>query len=352
MKRVALILGAATLLVTGLFVATNAYAANLLSNPGFESGNLSGLVLHRLRLRRRHHARAHRLLRPQRQRHAVRHRPVHARPSPSQPSTAYTLSGWVRGSYVYLGVPAAPSTWTPRPRAYTKLTVPFTTTAGQTSIQVYLHGWYGTGAYNADDIALDGPRQPAHHHARPPPPRRRRAPPASASPDEARRPRPPPDHAAAGHRPAQARPHRLPPRQLRQRLRLHAHGRHPRRLGHHRPRLRRADQRHLRRHPLQPLLRRRMPGRRVRRRVPRRHQGQAGPGQEGADLHRRRRTARSSSPPPPPATRSSAPSAPSSTGGASTGSTSTSRATRSSLNAGDSDFRNPTTPSWSTSSAP
>ena len=42
MKRIALILGAGILLVTGLLVTTNAYAANLLTNPGFESGSLSG----------------------------------------------------------------------------------------------------------------------------------------------------------------------------------------------------------------------------------------------------------------------------------------------------------------------
>ncbi|WP_426504123.1 chitinase [Dactylosporangium sp. McL0621] len=158
-KRAALILGAATLLVTGLFVATNAYAANLLSNPGFESGNLSGWSCTGSGS-------------------AAVTTPVHtgtyalngnATTSDTaqctqtvtvQPNTAYTLSGWVRGSYVYIGVTGGASTWTPAATAYTKLTVPFTTTAGQTSIQVYLHGWYGTGAYNADDIALDGPGTP------------------------------------------------------------------------------------------------------------------------------------------------------------------------------------------------
>ena len=72
-------------------------------------------------------------------------------------NTAYTLSAWVRGSYVYLGVTGGASTWTPSASAYTKLSVSFTTTAGQTSAQVFLHGWYGTGTYNADDVELDGP---------------------------------------------------------------------------------------------------------------------------------------------------------------------------------------------------
>ena len=154
MKRTALILGAAILLVTGLLVTTNAYAANLLTNPGFESGSLSGWSCTGTGS-------------------GVVTSPVHsgsyalngnATASDSaqctqtvavQPSTAYTLTGWVRGSYVYLGVTGGASTWTTG-TGYSKLTVPFTTAAGQTSVQVYLHGWYGTGAYNADDVSLAG----------------------------------------------------------------------------------------------------------------------------------------------------------------------------------------------------
>ncbi|MCP3759829.1 carbohydrate binding domain-containing protein [Streptomyces sp. TBY4] len=74
-----------------------------------------------------------------------------------QPSTTYTLSAWVRGSYVYLGVTGGASTWTPSAAAYTKLTVSFTTGASQTSAEIYLNGWYGQGTYHADDITLDGP---------------------------------------------------------------------------------------------------------------------------------------------------------------------------------------------------
>jgi len=72
------------------------------------------------------------------------------------PNTAYTLSGWVEGSYVYLGVVGGASTWTPGATSYTQLTVPFTTGASQTSVQVFLHGWYGTGTYFADDVSLSG----------------------------------------------------------------------------------------------------------------------------------------------------------------------------------------------------
>lgn len=74
-----------------------------------------------------------------------------------QPNTTYTLSAWVRGNYVYLGVTGGSSTWTPSATAYTKLTVSFTTGASQTSAEVYVNGWYGQGTYYADDISLDGP---------------------------------------------------------------------------------------------------------------------------------------------------------------------------------------------------
>ncbi|MEU6842146.1 carbohydrate binding domain-containing protein [Streptomyces sp. NPDC046716] len=74
-----------------------------------------------------------------------------------QPNTTYTLSGWVRGGYAYLGVDGGGSTWTQSPSAYAQLTVKFTTGASQTSATVYTHGWYGQGTYYADDISLDGP---------------------------------------------------------------------------------------------------------------------------------------------------------------------------------------------------
>ncbi|WP_354640618.1 chitinase [Kitasatospora camelliae] len=77
------------------------------------------------------------------------------------PNTAYTLSAWVKGSYVYLGVNGGASTWTPGTGGgYQKLTVSFTTGAGQTSATVYTHGWYGQGTYHADDVSLDGPGAP------------------------------------------------------------------------------------------------------------------------------------------------------------------------------------------------
>nr|WP_203690304.1 carbohydrate binding domain-containing protein [Streptomyces sp. SID12488] len=151
------LLGSATLALAGaVALPGTAQAANILSNPGFESGSLSpwtctgnlGQIVSS---------------------------PVHggtkslagaasssdnAKCSQTitvRANTAYTLSGWVRGSYVYLGVDGGPSTWTTSPSAYAQLSVPFTTGAAQTTATVYTHGWYGQGTYQADDISLDGP---------------------------------------------------------------------------------------------------------------------------------------------------------------------------------------------------
>ncbi|MEV7176142.1 carbohydrate binding domain-containing protein [Kitasatospora sp. NPDC093679] len=133
-----------------------AQAANLLTNPGFESGTLSGWSCTGGL-------------------GSVVGSPVHsgskalaAAASASdtaqctqtvsvQPNTTYTLSGWVRGNYVYLGVTGGASTWTPSAASYQQLSVTFTTGASQTSAQIFTHGWYGQGTYYADDISLDGP---------------------------------------------------------------------------------------------------------------------------------------------------------------------------------------------------
>ncbi|SEE57773.1 Carbohydrate binding domain-containing protein [Streptomyces sp. Ag109_O5-10] len=74
-----------------------------------------------------------------------------------RPNTAYSLTGWVRGSNVYLGVTGGPATWVTSPARFSPLTVSFTTGASQTSATVYVHGWYAQGAFYADDIALNGP---------------------------------------------------------------------------------------------------------------------------------------------------------------------------------------------------
>ncbi len=144
----------ALVLVGLVAVASPAQAANILTNPGFESGSLSGwtcsggsVVSSPVRTGS----------------HALQGGVTgsdFAQCSQTvavQPSTAYTLSAWVRGSYVYLGVTGGASTWTPSATGYTQLTVSFTTSASQTSAQIYLHGWYGQPAYQADDVSLDGP---------------------------------------------------------------------------------------------------------------------------------------------------------------------------------------------------
>ncbi|MER7950151.1 glycoside hydrolase family 18 protein [Streptomyces sp. NPDC096079] len=78
-----------------------------------------------------------------------------------KPNSSYTLSGWVRGSYVYLGASGTGttdvSTWTGSAPDWQKLTTSFTTGAATTSVTIYTHGWYGTPAYQADDLSLYGP---------------------------------------------------------------------------------------------------------------------------------------------------------------------------------------------------
>ncbi|MBD0690948.1 chitinase [Streptomyces sp. CBMA123] len=79
------------------------------------------------------------------------------------PSSTYTLSAWVQGSYVYLGARGTggtdPSTWTSS-AGWAQLGTGFTTGPNTTSVTVYLHGWYGQPPFLADDVALLGPGGP------------------------------------------------------------------------------------------------------------------------------------------------------------------------------------------------
>jgi chitinase len=149
----AAVAGAAVLVAT-----TSAFAANLLANPGFEAGTLAGWSCSG-------------------NTGSVVGSPVHSgsealaggatssdnakctQTVSVKPNTAYTVSAWVQGSYVYLGVTGGSSTWATS-ASYTRLTVSFTTGAAQASAEVYLHGWYGTGTYYADDVSFDGPGDP------------------------------------------------------------------------------------------------------------------------------------------------------------------------------------------------
>ncbi|MBS2964102.1 carbohydrate binding domain-containing protein, partial [Actinocrinis puniceicyclus] len=150
----------ATVGVVAVTSGAQAAAVNLIQNPGFESGALapwsctsdSG---------------------------SVATSPVHsgsdalkATPSGSddaqcsqtvsvQPNSAYTLSAWVDGSYVYIGDTGTgtsdTSTWTPGGGGYQQLTTSFNTGANTTSVTIWVHGWYGQPAYEADDFSLSGP---------------------------------------------------------------------------------------------------------------------------------------------------------------------------------------------------
>lgn len=71
-----------------------------------------------------------------------------------QPNTQYTLSAYVEGDYVYLGATGYSDAWTPAATGWTQLSTTFTTGASTTSVSVYVHGWYAEGTYEADDFSL------------------------------------------------------------------------------------------------------------------------------------------------------------------------------------------------------
>ncbi|MEU0741683.1 glycoside hydrolase family 18 protein [Streptomyces sp. NPDC006134] len=78
-----------------------------------------------------------------------------------KPNSTYTLSSWVQGGYVYLGVSGTGttdvSTWTPDAGSWKELRTSFTTGPSTTSVTLYTHGWYGQAAYYADDVSVYGP---------------------------------------------------------------------------------------------------------------------------------------------------------------------------------------------------
>jgi chitinase len=146
-------IAAVVALLTVVAGAQPASAANLLTNAGFESGSLSGwscsggsVVTGSV------HSGNYALAG-----NATASDNAQCTQTVSVvPNTTYTVSAWVRGNPVYLGITNGPSTWTGS-TSYTQLSLTFTSAAGQTSAQLYLHGWYGAGTYNADDVVLDGP---------------------------------------------------------------------------------------------------------------------------------------------------------------------------------------------------
>jgi chitinase len=134
-------------------------AGNLVNNPGFETGTTSGWSCGSSA--------------------SVVSSPVHSgshaladTPAGSddaqctqtisvQPNSAYTLSAWVQGSYIYLGDTGTgttdTSTWTPGGSGFTQLTTNFSTGASTSTVSIFVHGWYGQPTYYLDDVSLTGP---------------------------------------------------------------------------------------------------------------------------------------------------------------------------------------------------
>ena len=166
MKRTrlrALIAAPATLLLATFMAGTAAAgpaaaAANLLVNPGFETGTLSGWTCS---------ATDHVTTSPVHSGSAALAGAASASDDAQctqtvsvQPSSAYTLTGWVQGSYVFLGDTGTGTSdtnaWTASASGWQQLSTSFTTGASTTSVTVYVHGWYGEGTYYADDLSLAG----------------------------------------------------------------------------------------------------------------------------------------------------------------------------------------------------
>jgi chitinase len=78
-----------------------------------------------------------------------------------QPSSSYSLTGWVEGDYVFLGVSGTgtsdTSNWTPSATSWTQLSASFTTGSSTTSVSIYVHGWYAQPVFYADSLSLTGP---------------------------------------------------------------------------------------------------------------------------------------------------------------------------------------------------
>ncbi len=149
----------ATAVIPLLAAAPASAATNLLANPGFETGTTAGWTCSSLdtAVTSPVHSGSHALS-------GAASSSDDAQCSQSvsvQPSTSYTLTGYVEGNYVFLGDSgtgsADTSTWTPSASGWQQLSTTFTTGASTTSVTIYVHGWYAEGTYYADDLSLTGP---------------------------------------------------------------------------------------------------------------------------------------------------------------------------------------------------
>jgi hypothetical protein len=149
----------ATAAVPMLAAGSAAAATNLLANPGFETGTTSGWSCSPL--------------------DTVVTSPVHSgtyalagaasnsddaqcsQAVSVQPSTSYSLGGYVEGAYVYIGDSGTgasdTSNWTPSAASWQQLSTTFTTGSSTASVTIYVHGWYAQGTFHADDLSLTGP---------------------------------------------------------------------------------------------------------------------------------------------------------------------------------------------------
>ncbi len=124
---------------------------NLVANPGFETGNLSSWSCdsNDIVVSSPVHSGSH----------ALQVTPTSSTTGECdqtitvQANHTYTLSAYVNGSYAYIGIQNGASNWTSS-SSYTKLSVTFTTSASQTSITIFIHGWYAQGNVYADDFSL------------------------------------------------------------------------------------------------------------------------------------------------------------------------------------------------------